>query len=75
MRYRGMAWQPTLEMAWMRRAFGAGSVSEKATEYGRSHGITVIDGGCPLMFDATSDPGHKLIRAVGMVTGKVPRRV
>jgi uncharacterized protein len=60
---------------WMHRAFGAGSVSEKATEYGRTHGITVIDGGCPLMFAATSDRGHKLIRAVGTLTGKVPRRV
>ena len=26
------------------------SVSAAATEYGRQHGITVIDGGCPLMF-------------------------
>lgn len=60
---------------WMHRAFGAGSVSEKATEYGRSHGITVIDGGCPLMFAPTSDRGHKVIRAVGTLTGKVPRRV
>ena len=34
----------------MHRPFGAGSVSEQAAEYGRQHGITVIDGGCPLMF-------------------------
>ena len=60
---------------WMHRAFGTGSVSERATEYGRTHGITVIDGGCPLMFGATSDPGHKLIRTFGTLTGKVPRRV
>jgi len=60
---------------WMHRAFGAGSVSDEATKYGRTHGITVIDGGCPLMFEPTSDPGHKVIRAVGTLTGKVPRRV
>jgi uncharacterized protein len=60
---------------WMHRSFGAASVSEKATEYERSHGITVIDGGCPLMFGATSDPGHKVIRVVGTLTDKVPRRV
>ena len=60
---------------WMHRAFGNGSVSEKATEFGRTHGITVIDGGCPLMFGATSDPGHKIIRAFGTLTGNVPRRV
>lgn len=60
---------------WMHRSFGARSVSDRATEYGRAHGITVIDGGCPLMFGATSDTGHKLIRAVGTLTGNVPRRV
>ena len=60
---------------WMHRSFGAGSVSTKATEFGRSHGITVIDGGCPLMFGPTSDPAHKVIRAVGTLTGKVPRQV
>ena len=60
---------------WMHRAFGAGSVSDEATKYGRTHGITVIDGGCPLMFEPTSDPGHKVMRAVGTLTGKVPRRV
>jgi predicted CoA-binding protein len=54
---------------------GAGSVSAAATGYGRQHGITVIDGGCPLMFEPTSDPGHRMMRAVGTLTGKVPRRV
>lgn len=60
---------------WMHRSFGAGSVSDTAAEYGRSHGITVIDGGCPLMFPPTSDPGHRVIRAVGTLAGKVPRHV
>jgi predicted CoA-binding protein len=64
-----------IRQVWMHRAFGAGSVSNEATEYGRAHGITVIDGGCPLMFAPTSDPGHKVMRAVGTLTGKVPRRV
>jgi CHAD domain-containing protein len=35
----------------MHRAFGAGSVDSDATAYGREHGATVIDGGCPLMFE------------------------
>jgi hypothetical protein len=64
-----------ITQVWMHRAFGAGSVSNEATEYGRAHGITVIDGGCPLMFEPTSDPGHKVMRAVGTLTRKVPRRV
>jgi uncharacterized protein len=58
---------------WMHRAFGDGSVSVAATEYGRAHGITVIDGGCPLMFGPTADGAHKLMRFVFTMTGKVPR--
>jgi predicted CoA-binding protein len=60
---------------WMHRGPGAGSVSDAATEYGRQHGITVIDGGCPLMFDPTADFGHKVMRFVFSRTGKVPTRV
>lgn len=58
---------------WMHRLYGTGSVSEAATEYGRQHGITVIDGGCPLMFDPTADPGHKVMRL--LFTRAVPKRV
>jgi len=59
---------------WMHRAFGEGSVSETAAEFGRAHGVTVIDGGCPLMFEPTSDPGHKVMRFLFTMTGKVPRK-
>jgi predicted CoA-binding protein len=58
---------------WMHRGPGAGSVSIAATEYGRRHGITVIDGGCPLMFGPTADVGHKLMRFV--YAGHVPKHV
>lgn len=64
-----------IKHVWMHRAFGTGSVSDAATTYGREHGITVIDGGCPLMFGPTADPGHKVMRFVLTQTGKVPRRV
>jgi uncharacterized protein len=60
---------------WMHRSFGPGSVSDEATIYGRDHGVTVIDGGCPLMFEPTADPGHKVMRFVCTLTRKVPRRV
>jgi uncharacterized protein len=33
----------------------------------------VIDGGCPLMFEPTADGGHKVMRFVFTMTGKVPR--
>lgn len=60
---------------WMHRSFGGGSVSEAATTYGRAHGVTVIDGGCPLMFGPTADGGHKLMCRWFTLTGKVPRSV
>lgn len=62
-----------IKHVWMHRAFGKGSVSDAATDYGRQHGITVIDGGCPLMFEPTADGAHQVMRFVFTVTGKVPR--
>ena len=62
-----------IKHVWMHRGPGAGSVSAAATDYGRRHGITVIDGGCPLMFEPTADLGHKLMRFV--YAGKVPKQV
>jgi len=53
-----------IKHVWMHRGYGQGSVSAAATAYGREHGITVIDGGCPLMFGPTADVGHKLMRVV-----------
>jgi predicted CoA-binding protein len=64
-----------IKNVWMHRGPGAGSVSAAATEYGRRHGITVIDGGCPCMFDPTADLGHKAMRVVFTLTGKVPKHV
>ena len=62
-----------IKHVWMHRGPGAGSVSATATDYGRQHGITVIDGGCPLMFGPTADFGHKVMRFV--YAGKVPKQV
>ena len=65
-----------IKRAWMHQPpFGPGSVSESAAAYGRERGMTVIEGGCPCMFNPTADPGHKMLRAMGRITGKVPRRV
>ena len=64
-----------IKHVWMHRGPGHGSVSDAATDYGREHGITVIDGGCPCMFGPTADPGHKAMRTVLTLTGNVPRRV
>lgn len=64
-----------IQKVWMHRAFGEGSVSDDATRSALEHGITVIDGGCPLMFGQASDPGHKVMRFMCTLSGAVPRAV
>ena len=60
-----------IKRVWMHRSFGGGSVSEEAAAAGRKAGMTVIAGGCPLMFDPTADVGHKCMRWVlGFTSGK-----
>jgi predicted CoA-binding protein len=58
---------------WMHHGAGESSVSDAATQYGRQHGITVIDGGCPLMFGRTADLGHRLMRVA--LARRVPKQV
>jgi hypothetical protein len=62
-----------IKHVWMHWGSGASSVSASATKYGRQHGITVIDGGCPCMFGATADFGHKVMRV--LYGGHVPKQV
>jgi predicted CoA-binding protein len=62
-----------IKHVWMHWGAGGSSVSDAATGYGRQHGITVIDGGCPLMFGSTSDFGHRVMRRV--LAGHVPKEV
>ena len=64
-----------IKNVWMHRSVGTGSVSSVATEYGRQQGITVIDGGCPLMFDPTADIAHKCMRVIFSMSGAVPKQV
>jgi uncharacterized protein len=60
---------------WLHRGVGPGSASAEAVEFCHEHGISVIPGGCPNMFGATADPGHKCLRAMLRATGKLPRRI
>ena len=59
----------------MHRSVDAGSVSVEAAALGRAHGMTVIEGGCPLMFGEASDGAHKVMCWVLKLTGRVPRTV
>jgi predicted CoA-binding protein len=62
-----------IKHVWMHHGAGGSSVSKAATDYGRENGLTVIDGGCPLMFGPTADFGHKVMRVA--LSGRVPKRV
>jgi len=62
-----------IDQVWMHRGPGAGSVSATATAYGRKHGMTVIDGGCPCMFGPTADFGHKVMKV--LLSRHVPKTV
>lgn len=55
--------------------FGEGnsSVSETAVALCNENGINIIPGGCPLMFGQTADFGHKCMRWILGVTGKLPK--
>ena len=65
-----------VQHVWMHHnaLFGAGSssVSPEATDYLREHGVSVIPGGCPLMFGEKADVGHRCMRWLLGVAGKLP---
>jgi predicted CoA-binding protein len=60
---------------WLHRGIGPGSSSAETVEFCHEHGISVIPAGCPCMFGTTADPGHKCMRAMLRLTGKLPRNV
>lgn len=64
-----------ISRVWMHRGPGPGSVSEPAVRYCRENGMSVIAGGCPLMFGPTADFGHKCIRWFMQTTGAVPKGI
>ena len=55
---------------WMHRSIG-NSVSEAAVADCRSHGIQIIAGGCPMMYQEPVDFGHVCLRWWCGMTGKI----
>ena len=64
-----------ISRVWMHRSFGDGSVSETAVRFAREHNLSVIPGGCPMMFCEPVDFGHKCMRWVLTLTGGIPKTV
>ncbi len=58
---------------WMHQSMAKGtSVSREAVEYCSEHDISVIAGACPMMYGDGVDFGHKCMRWMMGVTGKLP---
>ncbi|HLE51856.1 MAG TPA: CoA-binding protein [Anaerolineales bacterium] len=60
---------------WMHQSMmmAGTSVSEKAVAYCHENDISVIAGACPLMFGETADFGHKCMKFVLRVAGRMPK--
>lgn len=59
---------------WMHNGMGT-SVSENAVAFCRENGISVIPGGCPMMFLSNADFGHRMMRWFQNLTGKLPKEI
>ena len=57
---------------WLHRSFGEGSVSDEAVRECGARSIRCIVGGCPLMYCAPVDLGHRCMRWVLRWQGRVP---
>ena len=64
-----------ISRVWMHRSFGEGSVSKEAVSFCRENNITVIPGGCPMMFCDPVDIGHKCMRWFLGMTGRLPKQL
>jgi predicted CoA-binding protein len=62
-----------VRQVWLHRSFGDGSVSPAAVERCRQLGLRVIPGVCPMMYAEPVDGGHKFMKLLIRVTGKLPQ--
>lgn len=58
---------------WFHRLYGQGSVSDEAVRECQARGINCIVGGCPLMYCEPVDVGHRCLRWLLGLRGRVPR--
>ena len=62
-----------IKRVWMYRGGGQGAVSDKAIEFCRERGISVIPGECPLMFLPQSGGIHSLHGFLRKIMGRYPK--
>ena len=66
-----------IDKVWMHQGMDSKgtSVSEEAVDYCRKNGITVIPGGCPMMYCRHADIGHRVMRWLLALKGSLPKEV
>lgn len=62
-----------IHYVWMHRSIGEGSVDQEAVVLGSELGLSIIPGGCPMMYCEPVDFPHKCMRLILKVTGKMPK--
>jgi uncharacterized protein len=66
-----------IKNVWMHKGIDSktASVSDEAVKFCHEYGITVIPGGCPMMYINNADMGHRFMRWMKNLTGSLPREV
>jgi len=63
-----------IQHVWFHSSINKGSLDEKAAEFGEEKGLNIIRTGCPMMYIPPIDFGHKCIKWVLKLTGKIPKK-
>jgi uncharacterized protein len=69
--------EPGIKNVWMHKGIDSktAGVSEEAVKFCHEHGITVIHGGCPMMYINNADIGHRFMRWMKNLTGSLPKEI
>ncbi len=66
--------EANIPRAWIHSSVVHGSsITDAAIQYGESHGVKMIPGGCPMMFGETADFAHKGMCWWMQLTGSLPK--
>ena len=58
---------------WLFKGVGKGSCSDAGVAAARAHGMTVVEGACPLMFLEPVRSVHRFHRGIRRMTGRYPK--
>jgi len=58
---------------WFHSSINQGSLDENAAAFAEDKGMTVLRTGCPMMYIAPVDFGHKFMKWFFRLTGKIPK--